>query len=66
MVHALTWTAAASATTPTGLGTLGGTDSTGNAINNSGLVAGSSDLPNTDPYAPTKSHAFRWTPFGGM
>ena len=42
------------------LGTLGGTDSSGAAINALGQVTG--ELRTADGH----SHAFRWTPSGGM
>jgi probable HAF family extracellular repeat protein len=43
------------------LGTLGGSTSSANAVNNSGLVVGDSMIAHV-----ADSHAFLWTPAGGM
>jgi probable HAF family extracellular repeat protein len=43
------------------LGTLGGSTSSANAVNNSGLVVGDSMIAHD-----ADSHAFLWTPAGGM
>jgi probable HAF family extracellular repeat protein len=55
--HAFLWTEGAGMVD---LGHLGGGDSQAHAINNHGIVVGTSELPNGT------SHAFRWTSAEGM
>jgi probable HAF family extracellular repeat protein len=67
LFHAFSWTKAGGMVD---LGTLGGSTSAAGAVNAAGQVVGSSEIPSPDVGLPHPrrgaSHAFSWTPAGGM